>query len=144
MTVEVRHNGALLAIIIKQQPVQPGVSFVTQNDNSLQLATMQHPAGRQIQPHCHHPVERKIWYTQEVLVVQKGTLRVDFFSLDGAYLHSRLLLAGDVILLTENAGHGFEVIEDLEMLEIKQGPYAGDADKSRFARPENFIPQIVE
>ena len=43
-----------------------------------------------------------------------------------------MLQGGDVILLAEG-GHGFEMLEDSEMVEVKQGPYAGDGDKTRFA-----------
>ena len=41
------------------------------------------------------------------------------------YLESRVLEGGDTILLA-GGGHGFEVLEDLAMIEVKQGPYAGD------------------
>jgi mannose-6-phosphate isomerase-like protein (cupin superfamily) len=64
---------------------------------------------------------------------------VDFYDDSQAYLESRLLGSGDVILLAEG-GHGFEVIEDLEMIEVKQGPYAGEGDKTRFVglkRPQH-------
>ena len=73
--------------------------------------------------------------TQEVLVIKTGKLRVDFYTDEKAYLKSYLLEQGDVILLA-SGGHGFEVIEDMEMYEIKQGPYAGDDDKTRFAYQE--------
>ena len=42
-----------------------------------------------------------------------------------------LLNKGDIILLIKG-GHGFSVIEDVKMIEVKQGPYAGDKDKIRF------------
>lgn len=29
-------------------------------------------------------------------------------------------------------GHGFEILEETEMIEVKQGPYAGEQDKTRF------------
>lgn len=144
MTIEVLHEGILLAVILRQSDFTPGVNFVTQHDSSLQLATMAHPKGKEIQPHVHNSVERKILHTNEVLMIRKGVLRVDFFTLQREYLHSRLIRAGDVILLTENAAHGFEVIEELEMLEIKQGPFMGEADKTRFARPTTFTPTIIE
>lgn len=144
MSIEIRHAGQLLAIILRKGSGGPGIRFVTQDDCSLQLATMNHPAGKPIQPHVHNPVERKILYTNEVLVIQKGILRVDFYTLQREYLHSRLLYTGDTILLTEHAGHGFEVIEELEMLEVKQGPYAGEADKNRFAPAPDFNPRIIE
>jgi hypothetical protein len=84
-----------------------------------------------IEPHIHNPVQREVLYTQEVLVIKKGALRVDFYDDSRAYLESRVLTTGDVILLAEG-GHGFEVLEELEMIEVKQGPYTGDCDKTRF------------
>ncbi len=56
---------------------------------------------------------------------------MDFFDDDQTYLESRILEAGDVILLVQG-GHGFEVLEELEMFEVKQGPYTEDRDKKRF------------
>jgi mannose-6-phosphate isomerase-like protein (cupin superfamily) len=76
-------------------------------------------------------VSRNVHYTQEVLLIRKGKLRVDFYDDDQHYLESRMLEEGDVILLA-TGGHGFEVIEEIEMIEVKQGPYAGDQDKTRF------------
>ena len=76
-------------------------------------------------------MKREVHYTKEVLVIKKGKLRVDFYDDCRNYLESRVLDGGDVILLS-TGGHGFTVIEDLEMIEVKQGPYAGDLDKTRF------------
>jgi hypothetical protein len=56
---------------------------------------------------------------------------VDFYSDEQAYLESTILEAGDVVLLVQG-GHGFEMLEATEIIEIKQGPYAGDRDKQRF------------
>ena len=92
---------------------------------------MEHPAGKLIAPHVHNPVPREVQYTQEVLLIRKGRLRVDFYDRRQTYLSSRILEGGDVILLIEG-GHGFEVLEDVEMIEVKQGPYAGEQDKTRF------------
>jgi len=128
---EIRHGDLLLAIIIRAHFEQPGLHFFTPDDFSQQLAYMHHPAGKVIDPHIHNPVPRAIHMTQEVLVVRRGKIRVDFYDTEKQYLKSRVLGAGDIILLAA-AGHGFEVLEDLEMIEIKQGPYAGFADKVRF------------
>src|SRR5436309_15691109 len=92
---------------------------------------MRHPAGKVIEPHVHNPVPRAIRTTQEVLLVKRGKIRVDFYDTEKKYRKSRILGAGDIVLLAA-AGHGFEVLEDLEMIEVKQGPYMGDADKVRF------------
>jgi len=120
-----------LAYIIYSSFKQDGIKFITPNSFSQQLAYMSHPKGKQIAPHVHNPVAREVQFTQEVLVIKTGKLRVDFYDSQKNYLESRVLSAGDVILLA-SGGHGFEVIEDLEMFEVKQGPYAGDADKTRF------------
>ena len=70
-------------------------------------------------------------YTKEVLVIRKGRLRCDFYSDDQVYIKSIELVTGDVILLA-SGGHGFVCLEETEMYEIKQGPYAGEMDKTRF------------
>lgn len=132
MVKEIKHNGETLAIVIPHDYSKPGIGFFTPNDFSQQLAYMQHPAGRIIPPHVHNPVPRQVSYTLEVLFIKKGKLRVDFYDRHQAYLESRVLQTGDVILLA-TGGHGFEVLEDLEMIEVKQGPYAGETDKTRFA-----------
>jgi len=122
----------LLAVIISRDFSEPGIHFFTPNDLSQQLAFMRHPAGKIIDPHVHNPVSRSVQYTQEVLLIRRGKLRVDFYDDSQQYLESRILHAGDVILLA-TGGHGFEVLEEVEMVEVKQGPYAGDGDKTRFA-----------
>ena len=127
----IMHNGQLLAIIVPHTFSEPGIHFFTSGELSQQLAYMQHPAGREIPPHVHNPVPREVHYTQEVLFIRKGRLRVDFYDNDRIYLESRVLEGGDTILLA-TGGHGFEVLEELEMIEVKQGPYAGDQDKTRF------------
>ncbi len=122
----------LLAVIVSRDFHEAGIHFFTPNDLSQQLAYMRHPAGKVIDPHVHNPVPRSVQYTQEVLFIKKGKLRVDFYDSSQQYLESRVLHAGDVILLA-TGGHGFEVLEEVEMIEVKQGRYAGDQDKTRFA-----------
>jgi mannose-6-phosphate isomerase-like protein (cupin superfamily) len=127
----IERGGQILAIIIRAGASESGVRFFTPPEFSQQLGYMQHPAGKKIQPHIHIEVRRKVDMTQEVLVLRRGRLRVDFYTTGQVYLESRELRAGDVILLA-SAGHGFEVLEDVEMFEIKQGPYAESKDKIRF------------
>lgn len=131
MIEHIEHDGELLALIVRASYSKPGISFFTENSLSQQVGYMQHPSGLVIEPHVHNPVTREVHLTQEVLVLRKGKLRVDFYDEDTVYLYSRTLEAGDVILLIKG-GHGFEVLEDVEMFEVKQGPYAGDQDKTRF------------
>jgi hypothetical protein len=129
----------LLAVIVSRRYEEPGITFFTSNELSQQLAFMRHPIGKTIDPHFHNPVRRQVEYTQEVLFIRRGKLRVDFYDADRNYVQSRILEAGDVILLIQG-GHGFEVLEDLEMFEVKQGPYAGDKDKTKF---EAVLPEML-
>ncbi len=135
MIEKIEYNNEIMAIIVRNQFTAPGVHFFTPDDFSQQLGFMKHPRGKIIDPHVHNPVTRQVHYTKEVLFIRKGKLKVDFYDEERKYLESRILNDGDVILLS-TGGHGFEVLEDIEMYEVKQGPYAGDKDKTRFSPPE--------
>jgi mannose-6-phosphate isomerase-like protein (cupin superfamily) len=131
MVQKVEHSGRLLAVIVNSDFQERGITFFTPDELSKQLAYMHHPAGKTIEPHVHTPAAREVVLTQETLFIKRGKLRVDFFDEQQTYLESRVLQAGDVILLVQG-GHGFEVLEELEMFEVKQGPYLGHDDKTRF------------
>ena len=131
MVEEVVHNDQLIAIIISAAYSKKGIEFFTPNDFSQQLAYMNRPQGYVIEPHVHNVVERQVNLTQEVLFIKKGKMRVDFYDNDKNYFRSIILQSGDVILLA-SGGHGFEMLEETEMIEVKQGPYAGEMDKERF------------
>ena len=131
MIEEIRFNEDLWAIIVRDSFNRSGITFFTDNDSSQQLAYMSHAKGKIIQPHFHKPVPRAVDYTQEVLFIKSGKLRVDFYDHNRQKFDSRILLKGDVILLSKGS-HGFEVLEDLSMIEVKQGPYLGEQDKIKF------------
>jgi mannose-6-phosphate isomerase-like protein (cupin superfamily) len=132
MMIKIIKNGEKTsAIVVCSGFNTPGVHFFTPDDFSQQLAYMHHPAGKVIQPHVHNPVPREVQYTQEVLFLKRGRLRVDFYDDGRNYIESHVLEAGDVIMLA-SGGHGFEALEEIEMIEVKQGPYAGEQDKTRF------------
>lgn len=132
MIENIADNGTILAIIIRSEYNSAGVNFFTPDNFSQQVAFMKHPKNKIIAPHMHNEVRRDVYYTNEVLFIKKGVLRVDFYSDDQHYLESRFVRSGDTILLAAG-GHGFEVVEDVEMIEVKQGPYAGEGDKTRFS-----------
>ncbi len=143
MIESITYHNQLLALIVGHKFEQTGIHFFTPNELSQQLAYMHHPTGKVIQPHVHNPVAREVKYTQEVLFIKQGKLRVDFYNDQQQYLESRILESGDVILLVRG-GHGFEVLEEIEMIEVKQGPYVGEHDKSRFVGIAAEQAKIVE
>lgn len=121
----------MLAVIIRSSYEDNGIKFFTPDDFSQQLAYMNRPAGYVIAPHVHNLVPREVTLTQEVLFIRKGRVRVDFYDDAKNYLESTIVATGDVILLAAG-GHGFEMLEPTEMIEVKQGPYCGEMDKVRF------------
>lgn len=124
-------NGKELALIVRGEFWSDGIEFFTPNTYSQQLGYMNRPKGYTIPPHVHNPVLREVHYTNEVLFIKSGRVRVDFYLESQEYVESTILEKGDVILLV-NGGHGFEMLESSEVLEVKQGPYAGKADKTLF------------
>jgi hypothetical protein len=131
MIERIFHKKQEIAIIIRNSFSKEGVEFLTPNAYSQQIGYMGWPAGYIIQPHIHNPVVREVLFTKEVIFVKSGKIRVDFYNDDKEYLESRILEKGDVILLAFG-GHGFQMLEHSEMIEVKQGPYAGEEDKTRF------------
>lgn len=120
-----------LALIIRHSFHKDGIEFFTPGTYSQQIGYMNRPAGYVIPPHVHNPVVREVQYTKEVLFIKSGRLRVDFYSEEQIYLESTILETGDVIMLAYG-GHGFEMLVPTEIIEVKQGPYAGEQDKTRF------------
>ncbi|MEQ1727505.1 MAG: hypothetical protein ABL982_03915 [Vicinamibacterales bacterium] len=129
--------GQVIAILVRTAFDVDGIKFLSPNDFALQVGQMRRPAGYEVVPHIHNPVERHTVGTQEVLFIKEGRIRVDFYSFEQEYLESRELGPGDYILLA-GAGHGIEVLETATIVEVKNGPYVEGADKGRFAarKPE--------
>ncbi|MFC1605836.1 hypothetical protein ACFL33_03115 [Pseudomonadota bacterium] len=131
-----KHQGTELALIVRHSYRHDDVEFFTPDDYSQQIGYMRRPKGHLIPPHVHNPVAREVHFTREVLIIKSGKLRVDLYTDGREYVESALLDAGDIILLA-SGGHGFEVLEEAEIIEVKQGPYAGDGDKTRFEGVES-------
>lgn len=131
MIERIIHNDTLLSIIIRASYQQDGIEFFTPEKFSQQLAYMKRPKDYAIPPHFHNPIPREVLYTEEVLFIKSGKVRVDFYIDRREYFKSKILNQGDVILLAQG-GHGLEMIEQSEIIEVKQGPYLQDKDKTRF------------
>ncbi|MCA9034580.1 MAG: hypothetical protein KDA91_05590 [Planctomycetaceae bacterium] len=144
MSIEfVRNLDQTIGVIIRADYRAEGIEFFTPDVFSQQLAYMNRPEGYVIAPHVHNPVKRDVVWTQEVLFIKSGKVRVDFFTDGRHYLESRIVSTGDVILLAAG-GHGFEMLEPTEMIEVKQGPYCGDQDKTRFEPVNSEQLKLVE
>ena len=122
----------VLAVLLTNSFREEGIMFFTPDTFYQQLGYMNRPKGYDIPPHDHNPIARKVEWTQETLFIRSGRVRLDLYAPDTrSYLESRILYPGDVVLLA-HGGHGFHMLEASEIVEVKQGPYAGEADKTRF------------
>jgi mannose-6-phosphate isomerase-like protein (cupin superfamily) len=129
MIERIVHENRELALIIRHSFRKTGVEFFTPGAYSQQLGYMNRPAGYVVSPHVHNAVNREVKYTNEVLFVRSGRVRVDLYTEAHEYLESTIIEEGDVILLA-HGGHGLEMLEPTEIIEVKQGPYTGDQDKT--------------
>lgn len=131
MFENVQYQGTTLAVILRKDFRSTGINFFTPDDFSQQLAYMSHPEGHVIEAHVHNEVSRNVKFTLEVIFIKSGKVRVDLYLENRDYFQSRILSEGDLVLLA-SGGHGFQMLEPSELIEVKQGPYAGEADKIRF------------
>lgn len=131
MIRRIEKDGELIALVVPREHAPEGLEFYTPHEFSQQLACMKRPAGYRIPAHVHHEVPRDVRFTREVLCIRRGRVRIDLYTQAKQFVASEVLAGGDVILLA-TGGHGVTILEEAEIIEVKQGPYAGIEDKERF------------
>ena len=132
MIEKVLRKKRLFALIIRRQfRKKSGINFFTSNDATQQFGFMKHKKNHFIKPHKHNKRLTRILRTTEVILLLKGTLRVDFYNDKHKYLFSKKINEKDIIMLI-HGGHGFKVLKNVEMIEVKQGPYRLASDKVKF------------
>jgi mannose-6-phosphate isomerase-like protein (cupin superfamily) len=120
-----------IAYIVRAGATDATTSFFTGDDATFQAGFVVYPAGGSVVPHIHLPVVRTIVGTSELLVVRSGRCIVDIYGDNQALVASRELATGDLVV-SVGGGHGFRMLEDTVLFEVKQGPYGGAAEKERF------------
>lgn len=140
MIENIKYKKKLYAIIVRSKfRKKKGINFFTPKNVTQQFGYMKHKKNHLIMPHKHNKRLTKILTTTEVIILLKGILRVDFYNNNKKYLFSKKISSDDLIMLV-NGGHGFKVLKDVEMIEVKQGPYKLSIDKFKFNKiDENKI-----
>ena len=132
MIAKIFHKKKKFALIVRRKfRKKSGINFFTSKESTQQFGYMKHKKNYLIMPHKHNKRLTNILTTTEVIVLFKGILRVDFYDNKKKYLFSKKIYAGDIVMFV-NGGHGFKVLKDVEMLEVKQGPYSLSSDKIKF------------
>ena len=124
-------GGEELAYIIRAGYAPDATTFVTPDHFKQQVGFVVYPRGGEIRRHRHRPLERHLVGTSEVLVVKSGHCEIDVYDESDQAIATRELQPGDVMLMV-GGGHGFRMLEDTVLLEIKQGPYTGIDEKEHF------------
>ena len=138
MIEKIIYRKKLLALIVRgKYRNKKGITFFTPNSATQQFGYMKHKTKHIIKPHLHKKRLTKISHTSEVIFLLKGILRIDFYNWFKKYLFSKILKEKDIIMLV-HGGHGFKVLKDVEMLEIKQGPYNLIKDKIKFKNIDDY------
>jgi hypothetical protein len=126
------HKNKLFALIVKgKYRKKKGINFFTSKKTTQQFGYMKHKKYHIIEPHRHNKRLTRILNTTEVILLLKGVLRVDFYENKEKYLFSKIIKEKDIIMLV-HGGHGFKVLKNVEMIEVKQGPYSLAVDKTKF------------
>lgn len=129
--IKIEHNGVELGAIVRSTYHNSGIGFFSGENDGLQLGYMNRPDGHVIVPHTHNKIKREVYYTEEILFIRSGEVRVDFYDDNQQYIESHMVHSGDIVIL-KGGGHGFKVLERADIFEVKQGPYLGTQDKVRF------------
>ncbi len=121
----IERDGVLYAEVIWAGTSVPKSKFFSKDASSLQFGLLAHEAGFVEPPHYHHPVKREINDLQQMFVVQRGVVAIDFYSPEGEKFREVVLRVGDAINLVHGV-HAVRVIEDMQCVSVKQGPFLGD------------------
>lgn len=127
MSLEViEHAGTRYAEIIRADTSVDRTTFFSPPESSFQFGLLAHSAGYEESPHYHQPFTREIDDLQQMFVVQRGVVGIDLFDDAGRLLREVILKAGDAIVLIHGV-HAIRVLEDMQAISVKQGPFLGDA-----------------
>ena len=121
----IEHDDVCYAEVIWADTRVEQTRFFSRAGSSFQFGLLAHDAGFVEAPHYHHPVERKITDLQQMFVVQRGVVAVEFYDPNGIMFREVVLRQGDAINLVHGV-HSVRVIEDMQCVSVKQGPFLGD------------------
>lgn len=125
MSVErIEHEGRRYAEVIWRDTSVDQTTFFSPAESSFQFGLLAHGAGFVEKPHYHREFDRSIRDLQQMFVVQRGVVAVDLYSDSGELIRDLVLRSGDAIVLIHGV-HSIRVIEDMQAISIKQGPFLG-------------------
>lgn len=100
----------------------------------IQMASLVLEENKTFRPHMHtrkKNISENV-ITQEAWVIIQGSVKVDYFDLDGSYIESNILNVGDCTI-TLHGGHNYTSLSKNTLVyEFKTGPYLGQEKDKDF------------
>src|SRR3989344_3703836 len=121
--MNIRYKNKLVAIFLGRFP--NGSIPQTDGKEPLQLVTLKHSKGKYLVAHAHKPTKRQTDKMQECLIVKKGKIKIDLYGPDKKMFKKVVMKTGDLLILL-NGGIGIHILEDAEIIELKNGPFIED------------------
>ena len=134
MIQEFKVGNLLYAILISAdfKPDEESINFLTPGEFSQQLGVMLRKKGYRVDAHKHNLVDRTVRVTQEILIVRSGRCLIRIYDeISQIQIYEFEVKTGDTVMLC-NGAHSIDFLENTFIIEVKQGPYLGDLDKTRF------------
>ena len=132
----IEYQGTRYAEVIRVDVRVEKTRFFSPAESSFQFGLLAHEAGYQEPPHYHQEFERTVSDLQQMFVVQRGVVGVQLFDDAGGLLKEVILNPGDAIVLIHGA-HAIRVIEDMQCISVKQGPFLGDSYDKVLIEPKS-------
>jgi hypothetical protein len=120
----IERDGVRYAEVLRADVKVSASRFFSPAESSFQFGLLAHGAGFVEPAHVHKPIARQVNDLQQMFVVQRGVVAVDFFDPDGNKFAEVVLEKGDAINLVHGA-HSVRVLEDMQCVSVKQGPFMG-------------------
>ena len=137
MIKEIKHNKIVYAKIIRANYQTQDTEFFTDESNEIQFGVIKYSKNHKTGAHCHNHSSKKTTQTDEILMVQKGSARVDFYNIEGEYIKSCEIFAGDILIIFKG-GHNILFYEDTKLYAIKTGAYVKNKNKTRIIGTNNL------
>tara|TARA_E500000081_G_C5814269_1_gene210580 strand:- start:93 stop:518 length:426 start_codon:yes stop_codon:yes gene_type:complete len=133
----ITYNNQLYASYFNLENISDGLEFLTQDDSFIQVGTWNYKKGKILDAHFHNEFERKAYRTQEVVYVLKGAIECSIYTTKGKFIYSKTINENTLIIQYQGV-HEYEILEDSQIIEIKNGPYFGpEKDRTRVSVRKN-------
>jgi len=133
----IQDNDILFAKIIRANSQKNNTEFYTDTKDEIQFGIVNYAKNHKTGAHYHNHIKSNANQTDEILIMQNGSARIDFYNNEGVYIKSCEIFKGDVAILYKG-GHNILFYEDSQLYKIQTGPYNEKDNKTRIVGAHNI------